>query len=832
MRAIHDVLAAIGPAVLVVEDVHWADDATRELLLLLARNPPPHLRLLITYRRSDLPVGTAPLGSPYRRPAGVGGHDITLHPLDQAQVQQLAAGVLGKPAAHALGRQLFERSAGLPLVAEEDLLALTATGRRPTERSPHSGSSALEGLPAPRALREAVGARLAVLNVVAVAAVHAAAVLGVPATEELLATVAHLQEDDAEAGLTEALDAGVLEETLPGHYGFRHVLARQAVYDKVPGPRRRRLHQRAVQALDTGSNPPLVQIAHHTRQLGDPHAWIPRAQAAADHATRIGDDGIATQLLQQLLAEPTLPTQQRTTNALTLAHIANRRLELTTTVTALRAIVADPALPTAVRGEIRLNLAWALLGHSSELKNWREVERAISELDSRPDLAAAAMATLGMSLYGTTPVAEGIAWMERAVHAVARTDDPVAHAHVLASHITLLELLGDPAARELLEQLPHQGENRNVQQQCCRALFNAADAVVLRGDGPRARRLLDEATTLANRTGNQALAAACESTRLELDFADGLWDGLDERLESIAPEADQEGGAFEREPMLIRAQLDLARGHWARARERLTTLQETTTNVDYPPWRIMLAASMGRLELAEAAPEAAWERLQPALELQRTKGIWVWAVDLVPTAVQAALACGLPEQAHELIRATARGIEGRDAPGAAAEVPWAQGLLATPTNPDEALGLLEQARTRYEALGRVYQAAQVAEHTGHAHLVAHPDNPGRAARSFQDALNTYTRLGAAADQARCQQTLRELGQERPVPRGRRSHGDELSPRERQVADLLTTGATNRDIARALSLSVPTVEHHVARTLKKLHTTRHDLHHPTPARLTD
>ncbi|MFJ1709157.1 response regulator transcription factor [Kitasatospora sp. NPDC088346] len=55
-----------------------------------------------------------------------------------------------------------------------------------------------------------------------------------------------------------------------------------------------------------------------------------------------------------------------------------------------------------------------------------------------------------------------------------------------------------------------------------------------------------------------------------------------------------------------------------------------------------------------------------------------------------------------------------------------------------------------------------------------------------------------------------------------------SPRERQVAGLLTTGASNQDIARALSLSVPTVEHHVARTLKKLHTTRHDLHHPTPA----
>ncbi|MFJ1709155.1 ATP-binding protein [Kitasatospora sp. NPDC088346] len=820
MRAVHDVLAAIGPAVLVVEDVHWADDATRELLLLLARTPPPHLRLIVTYRRGDLPHGTAVFGSPYYRPTGVGGQDISLHPLDQAQVQQLAAGVLGKPAAHTLGRQLFERSAGLPLIAEEDLLALAATSRRPAEPSVH----VVEGLAAPRALKEAVGARLAGLDVVAVAAVQAAAVLAVPATEELLAAVARLDEDDAEAGLTEALDASILEETLPGRYGFRHVLARQAIYEKIPGPRRRRLHQRAIDALDTGPDPPLVQIAHHTRQLGDPHAWIPRAQAAADHATRIGDDGIATQLLQQLLAEPTLPTQQRTTTALTLAHIAADRLELTTTITALRTIVADPSLPTAVRGEIRLNLARALLTHSSEPKNWREMERAIEELDSRPDLAATAMAGLGTGTDSAS-VAQDIAWMERAVHTVARTDDPLAHATVLASRITLLETLGDPAARQLLEQLPRLDENRGVQRQCCRALHNAADEAMWRADDPRARSLLDEAVELAARARNQQLAAGCESIRLNLDFADGLWDGLDERLESIAPEADQAGGMFEVEPMLIRAQLDLARGHWARARERLTALLETTSH-GFVPWHLVAAANMSRLDLAEAAPVPAWECLQPALHRLRTKDNWVWAVDLVPSAVQAALACGLRQEAEELLREVLQGIQGRDTPGVQAEALWSQGLLATPNTPEEAIGLLEQARSRFEALGRVHQAAQVAEHTGHAYLAAHPDDPGRAARSFQDALNTYTRLGAAADQARCQHMLREGDNRPPATRRPRSHADELSPRERQVADLLTTGASNQDIARALSLSVRTVEHHVAHTLKKLRTTRHDLHHPT------
>ncbi|WP_280724194.1 helix-turn-helix transcriptional regulator [Kitasatospora sp. MAA4] len=61
------------------------------------------------------------------------------------------------------------------------------------------------------------------------------------------------------------------------------------------------------------------------------------------------------------------------------------------------------------------------------------------------------------------------------------------------------------------------------------------------------------------------------------------------------------------------------------------------------------------------------------------------------------------------------------------------------------------------------------------------------------------------------------------PRGRRGYGQDLSAREQQVAGLLATGATNQDIARALALSVRTAEHHVASTLRKLHTTRERLH---------
>ncbi|MGW2539871.1 response regulator transcription factor, partial [Kitasatospora sp. NPDC001574] len=92
-------------------------------------------------------------------------------------------------------------------------------------------------------------------------------------------------------------------------------------------------------------------------------------------------------------------------------------------------------------------------------------------------------------------------------------------------------------------------------------------------------------------------------------------------------------------------------------------------------------------------------------------------------------------------------------------------------------------------------------------------------------IATFEHLGATSDAARCHRLLRELGRLTFNPRGRAGYGDRLSPREEQIRDLLTTGATNKDIAAALFLSTRTVETHVARILTKLRTTRTDLTRP-------
>ncbi|WP_240124274.1 AAA family ATPase [Streptomyces sp. MUM 136J] len=825
VRAVHELLGALAAVVLVVEDVHWADEATRELLLLLARNPPQGLRLIVTYRQQG-PQGANVLGAPYRRPVGVKGADITLTPLTEEQVHDLAVSAIGPTLADVLARQLFERSGGLPLAAEADLAALAGRLDAETPHAGHPGQAhgrdrhGLQGAAVPRALQETVNIWITTLDTAATAVAQAAAVLDTPATDEQLAALTRLDDDELEKGLAAALETGVLHETSPGRYGFPHVLARQAVYDKILGPQRRRLHRRAAQALDRQEPPPLAQIAHHTRQLGDPGLWIPRAVSAADRAIELGDDDDAGDLLLQLLDEPALPPDRRAVAALALSRIATRRAAPSASIKMLRRFVADPAMPAPIRSEIRLNLGRARWnqGHEGAAT---DVQRAADELKDNPGLTAIALTTLGAGTRLDTTLAQDLAIMERAAAASSASTDKVAAASVLAGRITLRDSIGDPLARDLIDQLPVQSQDRDIRRECARALYNAADGALWRADDERSRALLSEAERTARKAGYQWVEAACDASRLELDYADGHWDDLDARIEALTLEAD-EHSALHAEALLIRTLLDLARGQWPRARKQLSGLLRLLHSTNTPQPLLAGIAAAGRLDLAAGDLDTAWNTVRESLDAVRHKGVWTWATDLLPTAVQAALGCGLRKEAQQLTNDAQTGIKGYYAPGAAAEVLWCQGLLSAENNPGSAMEHLDHASTRFQVIGRTYQAARITEQAGLLTLDAFPDTPGRAARKLQEALDTFTGLGATADAARCQQTLRDTGQQRPEPRGRRSYGRELSPRERHVAELLTTGATNQDIAKALSLSPRTAERHVANVLKKLHTTRNHM----------
>ncbi|MEW2295831.1 AAA family ATPase [Streptomyces sp. NPDC006743] len=251
---------SVCPSLLVVEDVHWADEATMDLLRYLARRLPEVPALVVATYRDD-EIGrthdlTALLGTLARYP-WVHRHDLA--PLSRRAVARLAAG-------HAIdAEELYQVSAGNPFIVAEILAA-------PAEAIPAT-------------VREAVAGRLAGLSPATRTVVDVLAVLGSRVSLPLLTGIL----PDAERALEEAAACGVVRTD--GQVSeFRHELTRRAVLEAVPAARRLRVHRDVLAAMRSGpvAVDDLALLADHAEAARDPAAVLEYAPAAAARAAALG----------------------------------------------------------------------------------------------------------------------------------------------------------------------------------------------------------------------------------------------------------------------------------------------------------------------------------------------------------------------------------------------------------------------------------------------------------------------------------------------------------------------------------------------------------------
>jgi predicted ATPase len=242
-----------GPVLVVVEDLHWADQSTRDLLGFLVRNLRGPVALVLTYRADEL-HRRHPL-RPFLAELERGGRveRLELGRLGRRELGELLAGILGKPAPAALVGELLARSEGNPFFAEELLAA-----RR-------------EGVDLPEALRDLLLARVQALSAAAQHGLQVAAVAGQRVDHELLAAVAGQQPERLVEPLREAIGRQVLVVEEGGDsYRFRHALVQEAIYDDLLRVQRGPLHAAYARALAArierrGSGataPELGQLAH------------------------------------------------------------------------------------------------------------------------------------------------------------------------------------------------------------------------------------------------------------------------------------------------------------------------------------------------------------------------------------------------------------------------------------------------------------------------------------------------------------------------------------------------------------------------------------------
>ena len=259
MLALVGELRSARPTLLVLEDLHWADEATLDVLVLLVRRAATVPSLVVGTYRDDALERSHPL----RRVLGELATTQGVRRLRLGPLSPEAVGLMAAP--HGVeGRELYEKTGGNPFFVVEALAAGTQQ--------------------MPATVREAVLARARPLSARARELLDAVAVVPQRAEFWLVEALA----GDALLALDECVSAGMLVVE-PGGVAFRHELARLGIQESVGPGRKTGLHRKALAALaDRPGGLDFARLAHHAEAAGDPEAVLRFAVAAAERAASMG----------------------------------------------------------------------------------------------------------------------------------------------------------------------------------------------------------------------------------------------------------------------------------------------------------------------------------------------------------------------------------------------------------------------------------------------------------------------------------------------------------------------------------------------------------------
>jgi class 3 adenylate cyclase len=301
MVALLSLPAAEQGVLLIVEDIHWADAATRELLDHLARRlGGMRAMVLVTYRSDELdrrhPL--APVVQAWRR-SNV-AEVLPLSPLDESQVAEMVAAILDETDVGQDFRHLMhQRTEGNPFVLEEMLRE--AVDRGDVFRTAE-GWERRADLRIPETVRDTILLRFARLDAADCQVLEAAAVLGRTFEYATLADVAQVSSADVQ----HALSVGVAQQLLDefdadrASYRWRHALTQEAIADEVVLPRRQQIHGRAADVATAAGAMPLER-ARHLLGAGRFEEAVPLCLAAAEEMEATLAFSEALQLLERVL---------------------------------------------------------------------------------------------------------------------------------------------------------------------------------------------------------------------------------------------------------------------------------------------------------------------------------------------------------------------------------------------------------------------------------------------------------------------------------------------------------------------------------------------------
>lgn len=815
VRALLELLAEERPVLLSLDDMHWADEASLELVgHLLRRRPRGPVLVLLAFRPAQAPERLlAPLELAERETAS---ERVELKPLTHSETDALL-----DPAIDAAMRlELHHESGGNPFYLEELGKALergTFAGRSTVHRA--------EGLP--RAVVESLRDELAQLTERTRVVAQASAVVGERIEPELAARAAALPEREALAALDELVERDLIRPAdTPLDFRFRHPIIRRAVYESAKPGWRSAVHARCATALVARGAPATV-CAYHVERSAHPgdrdaiallteagHATAPRAPATA--ARWFG-------AALRLIPDETGEAQRRLELLVPMARALGSAGKLEASREALAAVLELlPAEAAAVRGQViafmsliehllgrhgeaREPLVQALdgladqrsaeaaalqaelaadcffLGEWSRMREWAEKSRALAETVADRRTHAAAASLLALAFYELAQLDEAGKHLAEAREIVdGLTDEELAlrvdACHWLGWTEHLLDRYDD-SIRHMTRGIKisrHTGQGHVLAPMTIGLVI----AHAWQGRLPEAARHTEEAVEMAHLARSDQLLAWALTMRC---WVSGRMGDLSTAI-AAGEEALRLAGRVRRGPYSIVAACWLA-----------DALIESGS------------ADRGRAELLAAVGGPELEGVEHAFR-----------ACVYEVLARAELASGRVAEAEGWGARAEDSVTGLGLPGRVSFARRATAAVALARGDSERAAALALEAAELAGDGYRVDAGRALVLAGTA--LAAGGERDRAIAVLRDASAELDDCGATRYRDQAVRELRRLG-ERIGRGGRRGTGqsgvEALSARELEVARLIEERLTNREIAGRLVLSEKTVERHLSRIFGKL-----------------
>jgi DNA-binding CsgD family transcriptional regulator/tetratricopeptide (TPR) repeat protein len=844
-------LADREPLVWIVEDVHWADASTLDLLSFVVRNLRDERVLVVVTFRDDEAERDERLRAWLSWVSRAGGVErIELARFGPIELRALLTGVLEAVPERQLAERVFARSDGNAFIAEE-LLAAAENG---------------DSIPA--TLRDVFVGQLARLDPSSQQVVRAAAAIGRRVDHQLLAAVAELPEERLLPAVREAVHHRLLVPEPDGRtYGFRHALMREAARGELLPGEREQLHARIAEALGgrqqlaDGTAATLAgEIAHHWRAAGDARRSLAAAVHAGSEAARAHAFADALELYEQALsAWEAVPDAEALAGAdrpgllaraaeaadlsgdraraIELADAALRELDpsvepvragfvyarrgwfvwnsgrgaaeaLANLEEAIRLVPAEPPSHEHAQALSKLVRVLALLGRNDECRRrGQEALALVRQLGAR-SLESELLNSLGLSAANSGRQEEALALLREALDVAEEAGDPEC---LCLAYANLSSILGSYCRFEEAVSVALEGAevSRQLGVELVNGLWciaNAAESLVDLGRFDEADRLTARALEYDVR---DTTAVVLHLGRADMTARQGRHEAAERHLE-LAREIgvasySLEFRAYEaRITSLVAVQRGRAPEAGARCAEALTF-----TAAGEEEMSAAMLLSLGLRAHADLA-ERARARRRPEEEASARAG--ADAMQDTWRALRGALGPGRtpsPEVEAHAITATAERAR----------------LDGSPT-----AGQWAAAQAAWDAVGMAHHAAYARWRRAEA-LLGVQGARGEARALLAEAHSACVRMGAEPLRADIEALARRARIELPEP-GTPPDAEEPTPadkpsaaqtlgltaRELDVLALLAEGRTNRQIAEALYISVKTAGVHVSSILRKLDAT--------------